>query len=767
MNIKREFLYNEQKLLPLTLIKTNYGISPSNPSGTFEEDQTNTIDVDIDFPVDSSSIVMLIDKEQSPPKIVEVRSAPPGSSKVTLTIGDRTKYWVYVVSKEYNDGYIGGDYIVGSDVVTGDRFEFSYEDAPQQIDLTVDGRLTKSIDETDLTQWYNYSGYYNGPLVWYYPSTVNGSPIGNENFWMIVRQEILSQIDNIIKQNDLNTFSVTRKDDVVKVHRILDDLAEFMQDRKAEYDAILGDNAHRISDIWNFINAKIPGFGVSDNPNENYYLTYGEKISDLIDELGVYADHIRMDRLDSSTYPLADTAGQYVAATNQGLSHPLQYQEDSDTPRTVTYNLLGLTDSTRFKGLYGGGKEARATISGIWEGINWSRGTRGGSNGVYDERFRPAWNKFRSNKTKHIKDINNKLFNDYAYPIYVFNGDAQTVNNTWWEQISEISKGNWADITIWLDEKKQENLTNMAIVGDSVFVSGSSSADTTSNVDMDTQFTAQLALLQNIRYLKNQLASVDENLWTTMNSTSALMLASVLDISNKLEENKETNTIVNITSSKPLIGNIEILWKRLTGEPSGWNTLQQSISDIGEDTILINASIPDFERIGKYVVIVRPTRHKVNILSNTGEYVIIRDDLNAYQSPNYFYGWNAQLYTPQGDIFGGQKVIVESKWRSSDQYLKLTPLHSGSTEIDVNSKIELWSNDFIPITIDLDVVEHNSLTLSYSLYGKKEMNSDTGLCIIYDHNGNVYKQLSFGKYSNAQTGNAIIEYRTPEKNPKY
>jgi hypothetical protein len=76
-------------------------------------------------------------------------------------------------------------------------------------------------------------------------------------------------------------------------------------------------------------------------------------------------------------------------------------------------------------------------------------------------------------------------------------------------------------------------------------------------------------------------------------------------------------------------------------------------------------------------------------------------------------------------------------------------------------KLELWSNKFIPILIEVDIVEHNATTLSYSMYGQKEFNTKTGICTLWDYAGNIYKELSFGKHSNLSTNGDIIEYRTP------
>jgi len=108
---------------------------------------------------------------------------------------------------------------------------------------------------------------------------------------------------------------------------------------------------------------------------------------------------------------------------------------------------------------------------------------------------------------------------------------------------------------------------------------------------------------------------------------------------------------------------------------------------------------------------------------------------------------------------GDPKVVVGSYYKDSEQRLQVSPNIEG--QINSGSKIYLWSSSFVPVMVEVDIVEHNSLTLSYADYGKKELNTATGLCTIYDHNGNIYKQFSYGKILNQSTGFDLIEYRDP------
>ena len=182
---------------------------------------------------------------------------------------------------------------------------------------------------------------------------------------------------------------------------------------------------------------------------------------------------------------------------------------------------------------------------------------------------------------------------------------------------------------------------------------------------------------------------------------------------------------------------------------------------MGDGVFILNLNSSVFNTPGKYIFSIRPKKITANIYSATTGYMVVRDELNDYADRNALYGYNAQVYDQNGHLKGDQKIVTDYRWHASNAYIKASPVVVDS-EIGENDKLELWANSFMPALIEIDIVEHNALTLSYAAYAKKELNTATGLCIIYDHNGNEYKRLSFGRHSNAGTGGAIIEYRTPE-----
>jgi len=841
MNIKREFLYNEQKHIPIQLLKTNYGITEVNPSFDSNTEVVESRSIEIKFPQDSSSIAMVLDNSTSPEEITEVRSAPPGTSSVNITIKDGKTYSVYIISKEYKDGFIKGDHTVGTDVPSSDRLQITYDDATQQIYLFEDGAMEKSAgrDETDVQQWFGYDGYYEGALIWS-PPTIGDVELGLENYWLIVEQNVLGDLDALIKNLDLPSTSqnLTTKEQTVRSYQLISAITDFMNDKRQNYDNSVEEG--KLDSVWSFLNSWLPG--TDDIRSDTYYIENDDELEALgtdVDNLGVMSD--------------------YIHVSHQGWLAGGQEQTQWMTWLTMymtqgrTFN--GRDPSTMLDPQFVDGGETLGKLTGFVYGLDQ----------VYDDgepwsQLASAGNKIRSFKEEYeslIESLDNL-------------GIPTTINELgsagWWEDLNTDAKSRYENFIGWLEDKVDSNLNGIAIAGETVWPqpSGSTYTDivfdivppredplppvilfgvrtseaitftwqdisggtvnirrahciddldgyaspapwvnvyTDENIgeeDLDYYYgvssqyedgttseevvfhfpsnltqqeedddnrvvgfpQTQEAILQNIRFLKDLINSVDENLWTAYNSSSALMLASMIKLREDLNLNPETNTIVNITNSTIDNSEVEVLWKMVGNNE--WQTLETSLTDVGENVKMVDISTTDFSTVGKYIVLVRPKKIQANISDTSGNFVIVENDLNLYTNDNYFYGYNSQIYTPQGDIQGNQKVVAKSRYNASKQYLELSPILDGLVDIGAGMKIELWSNAFIPTMIEVDIVEHNALTLSYSMYGRKELNTDTGLCTIYDYAGNVYKVLSLGTYSNATSGHAVVEYRTPE-----
>lgn len=59
-----------------------------------------------------------------------------------------------------------------------------------------------------------------------------------------------------------------------------------------------------------------------------------------------------------------------------------------------------------------------------------------------------------------------------------------------------------------------------------------------------------------------------------------------------------------------------------------------------------------------------------------------------------------------------------------------------------NQSIIITNTFFNPITIDVEIVEHDISTLALALYGNQTKSIDDGIYTIYDSNNNIYKQYN-------------------------
>ena len=59
-----------------------------------------------------------------------------------------------------------------------------------------------------------------------------------------------------------------------------------------------------------------------------------------------------------------------------------------------------------------------------------------------------------------------------------------------------------------------------------------------------------------------------------------------------------------------------------------------------------------------------------------------------------------------------------------------------------NQNIIFTNTYFNPVTIEIEMVEHDATTLSYALYGNQSKAIASGIYTIYDNNNNIYKQAN-------------------------
>jgi hypothetical protein len=223
---------------------------------------------------------------------------------------------------------------------------------------------------------------------------------------------------------------------------------------------------------------------------------------------------------------------------------------------------------------------------------------------------------------------------------------------------------------------------------------------------------------------------------------------------------------------------------------------------------LYNLKLPSdtFNRIGIYTIYIRPTQIRTTILDcgvlsalPTVRGLII--DLNAVPSQyrNKFVnqglvGFRVEYLNPDGTkIPNFFRIITSSffcepviqnltntsqkaiRYRYTENntnivFCTLTPSSSPSNKPNAvpyigqpNQNIIISNTFFNPITLDIEVAEHDFSTLAYALYGNQTKSIDDGIYTIYDGDNNIYKQYNLYEIKN-QFNELLFEVREDRGN---
>lgn len=884
MHIEKEFLHSDtNKFVTIPLLKTNYGFSSVLPNSNSESNassllSTTTIRVNqllVIVPVMSSAVVYLMDRDSD--TVAAIRSTAPGETSLTLPLVENKRYWIYVASKEYVNGYVRGDNTVQPNVSTQDRQTFTYEQQRDSLNLGAPNAMSLATDGNNPRQWYASDVYYDSPnLIWYLPSTTaNLSSL--ENSWLIYRQSIYTTIANMLQQEDLLSFSETSQSNTVaktkaiKTFKIMSDIAEYMQDNRRDIEDAIGlEDSLKLATTWDFLNAQLPGYGANGDDDPEYYRTYDLDMHNKLDMLAVHGDHVNMGTWDSNNNQELEYNGLTVAGTN------------TNKPLGV------LTQEAMWNGLYQGGLRVRSFIAGRWSNIPWHA-----DDGTVV--WAPYGNAAISYKNEFMATLNgyNSILGSKELPIQsrAFNQHIE-----WWNSYIEIAKSKFNNLQEWLTTETANGWNDMVAAGSTLWPSGDreivgtgplrpeysgtvtpsfmspysvpleqrssmpsffasndhrpmddvpghedrwdwvwyylklhnwipsdyASWDSARVYDIslsgigvspvypsfgitesewesvrdwitlnreqlwvitytsmpsdtvtgETQQLAHNAVLQNIRFLRTLVEQVDDNLWATVNNTSVLLLNEFLSLADSVRTQVAAHTIVNLTSTNFNDG-VDVMYamEGLSNLPAWQNFTERVPLNSNLKTVrTLTLNDPVFSTIGRHLIQVHPKRVLVNVRSYNDRGVIhIPDSLNSYpQTSNYFYGWNIQFESLDGrNELGSQKVIVASTWNADGHFLQVSPFIPGEV-VAINDEVRarIWSNAFIPVLISINIVEHNALTLSYSLYGDREFNTETGKAIIYDYTGRPFRTLTYGKLETDASNRDEIEFRYRAPSPE-
>ena len=80
-----------------------------------------------------------------------------------------------------------------------------------------------------------------------------------------------------------------------------------------------------------------------------------------------------------------------------------------------------------------------------------------------------------------------------------------------------------------------------------------------------------------------------------------------------------------------------------------------------------------------------------------------------------------------------------------------------------DQNIIITNTFFNPITVDIEMVEHDISTLAIALYGNQTKSMDDGVYTIYDKDNNIYKQYNLYEIRD-QFNNLLYEVRQDRGN---
>jgi len=278
---------------------------------------------------------------------------------------------------------------------------------------------------------------------------------------------------------------------------------------------------------------------------------------------------------------------------------------------------------------------------------------------------------------------------------------------------------------------------------------------------------AHNAIMQNIRFLKKMLTMVNDNLWGAVNNSLSMSNKQLDYLVKKINEFDDTNTVMNRIETRIPAAASEVKVSILGS--SDWEVFNGQVTHSNEVGMLsVNLNEEKYTHPGKYLFSIKPKEIRIEVGSKSGDIIHIPSSFEGnvevlnplFLTRNSLYGWNIEFFNADGTPLGITKMIVGSRGDSSGLDLKVSPLFEGELDLNANNLVaKIWASTFESQLIQVDILEHDAKTLSYSLYGKRTMDRTNGLMKIYDHNGNVYKTFSMGTVSNGETSGDIIDYR--------
>lgn len=892
-NLKREFQKDDlNKLVPIQLLTTVNASSPVETNLGALIQEGNTKKLKVTFPSDSSAMAFLVGSN----RVEDVKISPPGFTEVSFDVPMGSKYQIYVVSKEYEDGFVyladGSQYRVRNDIPQGgESFEFEIEDQDTTVDLNRSESLKLAVDPTDQTQWYNYSSHYAGGLIWQYSESVD---INSDNKYLIYKLDILNHINSLAYTEEVGLVeNPTERWQAVRALKVLHDTYNYLKSPQVQSTL---DKYDKIRDLYNSMNEFIRSItddkldleigndgykmlyywaekryfadGIHIEPTRHWFNNNGGSVQQ--DDYDLYYGSIRnkiaaksmrdwkikygateiyaaMDSITKQAQPfdydderiqtlikyMYDSTGEYAQMDEffdrYDIPHSTVIRDNGGKIPQEPYKSEG--DSVFFSYILGKAslilgdmisfirdeiEQTEELMSALGDFIFKPQSTgEAGEEEILEhpEKVNRAYNILTEIKDYALlngltslsdidpegtdptiglddvdraidglneikKDINGSSTNIEHLPTIITDlSRARTYNNAilnvmrYRQNITIDEYNSYRQfIAGLLPPDAMQSFAKVYdyyvnLVGDVEQVGGSQDG---------TPPLAHEATLQNIRFLKNQLTEINNNVWSSVNGANSVMVGAIHRIEQELFSQGVNYTQTNLTNPFISESDVDVYYSMVGSDKPipTWTKLNAAPTIIADQGIIM-LNLNELKDVGKYLVSIRPKKLKLLPINNTdselGTIVLASvskigvDGLTIYNNTttsNAYKSWNIQITNQNGSPIGPQRIIVASEKYSDGYVLQVSPKDNLPRLDEKTNYCSIWSNKFEPIMIDLDIVEHNNLTLSYSMYGEREFNKDTGLVRLYDYNGNEYKTLSYGT-EDTPTSGGLVEYRRP------
>lgn len=726
-NIHREFRSDESKIIPFQLLKPSVGYSsPSASESIISSELSNTAVLSIELPVAESFVVMLINTttrgSDSSLDVAAIKTCPPGKNSVRFEL-QTGSYNIYLISKEFQNGYITEtrDVVPETDV-SSIFLEFRPPESISIVLSEVDEEHTLGLkrkpDANNTEDWYPFAGSYSSNTLNWLTTANSGSMVYYIDF-----KHLVSAVIDIFNKHGFN--------DPYQDASSLENSFKALQ-VKREIVQLYVDNASVINGNQEIRDFFFTQSGINlDFSKDLFYNSY-----DVADQ--------------ANTMMALEWYGKlYMRSSIPDMGAGAHYSQVVDRVSNVEDHLIPVVTP--------GAIRAWEFVAGVCidgPGLNTSErqefsdklqadfvAKRNSAKGVLEVYF----SSLALNPSQYLDPLLGSDKARYeALEGYLIN-EAQKV----YPAAFNVSVGKLEEITRTIDS-----------FGNVIFATGST-------VGLQS---GHEATLQNIRFLKDKLSEVENDLWTNIINSNAVVFERVGSIEKAINSTLSTiNPVISLDQAVVPSSDIEVFYSDdISRSNVSAKKLSTQLIDLSEGMKAINVT-EAFKAIGNYAVIIKPKRYALNVDSviNGNVLQLLRSNSvlgitgpdDKYARPNSLFGWSVQLLdgnvdnpTPIGDV----RKVISSSYSSDVLRIAISP----ANQITSALRVFIW-NSFAPVLIDIKVKEHDEQTLSYSLYSKKEFNTETGLCTIYDANGNPWKRQTIGTRALSSEDKTIIEFRNP------